>query len=163
MNRKDSTVSVKGKMQRAGGHPALPASSFTVPRSLLLLPLLKQCFQSHQKRSEDFSMNKQKAVRQKIKIKKSPKVSPAALGFGRTREGGLVQAPCVSVLGQVLGTGGQWSVGHRSLQTTPSCLQASALPLPPPRRLWVKGVHMEGVIGMGSCSWDGSPCPPWEL
>lgn len=49
------------------------------------------------KRSEDFSMNKQKAVRQKIKIKKSPKVSPAALGFGRTREGGLVQALCVSV------------------------------------------------------------------
>lgn len=53
--------------------------------------------QSHQKRSEDFPMNKQKAVRQKIKIKKSPKVSPAALGFGRTREGGLVQALCVSV------------------------------------------------------------------
>lgn len=41
-------------------------------------------------------MNKQEAVRQKLKGKKNvPKVSPAALGFRRAGEGGLVQAPCV--------------------------------------------------------------------
>ena len=83
-------------------------------------------------------MNKQEAVRQKLKGKKNvPKVSPAALGFRRTGEGGLVQAPCVCpcVLGQVSAPSGRWSAGHRPPQTTPCCLQGPALPLPPPRRL----------------------------
>lgn len=118
---------------------------------------------SHQKRSEEFSMNKQKAVRQKIKIKKSPQSLSSSFGVWEDQRGRACPGPvCQCVLGQVLATSGQWSVGHRSLQTTPSCLQAPALPLPPPRRLWVKGGHTEGVIGMGSCSWGGNPCPPWE-
>lgn len=111
-------------------------------------------------------MNKQEAVRQKLKGKKNvPKVSPAALGFRRTGEGGLVQAPCVypCVLGQVSAPSGRWSAGHRPPQTTPCCLQGPALPLPPPRRLWVKGARREGATGRGSCSWAGSPCPPWGL
>lgn len=83
-------------MQRAGAtqHCLRVHSRFLAPSFYLYS---NNAFRaSHQKRSEDFSMNKQKAVRQKIKIKKSPKVSPAALGFGRTRDG-LVQALCVSV------------------------------------------------------------------
>lgn len=43
-----------------------------------------------------------------MKIKKSPKVSPAALGFGRTREGGLVQA-LLSVCARS-GVGDQWAM-----------------------------------------------------
>lgn len=163
MNRKNSTVSVKGKTQSAGRPPStacefihgssLPPSTST-PNSAFRA--------SHQNRSKEFSMNKQKAVRQKIKVKMSPKSLQLLWGFGgpeRAGSAGPRAGQCV--LGQVSAPSGRWSAGHRSPQTTPCCLQGPALPLPPPRRLWVKGARREGATGTGSCSWDGSPCPPW--
>lgn len=165
MNRKNSTVSVKGKTQRAGRLPStackfihgssLPPSTST-PNGAFRA--------SHQKRSEEFSMNKQKAVRQKIKVKMSPKSLQLLWGLGGPERAGLSRPRvCQCVLGQVSAPSGRWSAGHGSPQTIPCCLQGPARPLPPPRRLWIKGVRREGATGMGSCSWDGSPCPPWGL
>lgn len=117
---------------------------------------------SHQKRSEEFSMNKPKAVRQKIKIKKSPKFLQLLWGLGGPERAGLSRP--VSVCARS-GVGSRWAMVYRPpVSTDNTMLSPGPCPtLPPTRRLRVKEGHREEVTGMGSCSWDGSPCPPWVL